>query len=48
MAFFDQLPAAVIAREMGISRPAASMLLIRAVKALRRSVRTTGETGPGR
>jgi len=38
LAFFDQLATAQIAVRMEISRPAASMLLIRAVKALRRNV----------
>lgn len=38
LAFFDQLPTADIAQLMGISRPAASMLLIRAVKTLRRNM----------
>jgi len=35
-AFFDQLTTAEIAEKLSISRPAASMLLIRAVQALRR------------
>ena len=38
LAFFDQLPVGEIARRMGTSRPAASMLLIRAVKTLRRNM----------
>ena len=38
LAFFDQLPTADIAARVGVSRSAASMLLIRAVKALRRTV----------
>lgn len=38
LAFFDQLDTRDIARHMSISRPAASMLLIRAVKSLRRSL----------
>lgn len=37
-AFFDQLSTAEIAEELNISRPAASMLLIRAVQALRRQL----------
>jgi RNA polymerase sigma factor (sigma-70 family) len=36
LAFFDQLPVSEIAAQMGVSRPAASMLLIRAVQTLRR------------
>lgn len=35
LAFFDQLPTAEIAKRLDISRPAASMLLMRAVRALR-------------
>jgi RNA polymerase sigma factor (sigma-70 family) len=38
MAFFDQLPTSTIAEHMELSRPAASMLLIRAVRALRRNM----------
>ena len=38
LAFFDQLKTAEIAEQMQISRPAASMLLIRAVEALRRAM----------
>lgn len=38
LAFFDQLPVAAIADQMGISRPAASMLLIRAVQTLRQNM----------
>ena len=38
MAFFDQLDTRDLAERMNISRPAASMLLIRAVKALRRQL----------
>jgi RNA polymerase sigma factor (sigma-70 family) len=38
LAFFDQLETSDIANEMKISRPAASMVLIRAIKALRRSL----------
>ena len=40
MAFFDQLSTAQIAEQMGTTRQAASMLLLRAVKALRK--RLTG------
>lgn len=38
LAFFDQLPTGEIAARLGTSRPAASMLLIRAVKTLRRNL----------
>lgn len=38
LAFFDQLPTSVAADLMGISRPAASMLLLRAVRALGRAL----------
>lgn len=38
LAFFDQLPTSEIAAALGISRPAASMRLIRAVEALRRDM----------
>ena len=38
LAFFDQLETGDIAGELNISRPAASMLLIRAVKSLRRAL----------
>ncbi|NOG53027.1 MAG: sigma-70 family RNA polymerase sigma factor [Planctomycetes bacterium] len=37
-AFFDQMLMSDIARMMGMSRPAASMLLIRAIKALRQEM----------
>ncbi len=43
LAFFDQLRTSEIAARLGISRPAASMLLIRAVKALRRYVTGSSE-----
>jgi RNA polymerase sigma factor (sigma-70 family) len=43
LAFFDQLPTGEIAERMGISRPAASMLLIRAIKALRRNMTGSSE-----
>lgn len=42
LAFFDQLETRDIAERMNMSRPAASMLLIRALKALRR--RLTGSS----
>jgi len=45
LAFFDQLPTGEIAQQLGISRPAASMLLIRAVKTLRRNM--TGSSNIG-
>jgi RNA polymerase sigma factor (sigma-70 family) len=38
LAFFDQVPMSEISGRMSISRPAASMLLIRAVQALRRAM----------
>lgn len=38
LAIFDQLPTRDIAERMNISRPAASMLLIRAIKTLRRNL----------
>jgi len=44
MAFFDQLPMYEIARQMNISRPAASMLLMRAVKKLRRNMQVQSQT----
>jgi RNA polymerase sigma factor (sigma-70 family) len=44
-AFCDQLPMRDIAREMHISRPAASMLLIRAVGALRQRMGVVNDTG---
>ncbi|MCO6437602.1 MAG: sigma-70 family RNA polymerase sigma factor [Phycisphaerae bacterium] len=43
LAFFDQLPTSEIAAELGITRPAASMRVIRAVEALRRDL--TGASG---
>jgi len=45
-AFFDQLTTAEIAERMGISRPATSMLLIRAVNTLRRRLATAGGATP--
>lgn len=38
LAFFDQLPLGEIAERLGLSRPAASMLLLRAVQALRQQM----------
>ena len=45
LAFFDQLPTREIAERMGISRPAASMQLIRAVKSLRRNMTGSSQVG---
>jgi RNA polymerase sigma factor (sigma-70 family) len=45
LAFFDQLPTREIAVRMGITRPAASMLVIRAIKALRRHLTGSSELG---
>ncbi|HPM23384.1 MAG TPA: sigma-70 family RNA polymerase sigma factor, partial [Phycisphaerae bacterium] len=45
LAFFDQLPLSEIAEQMGLSRPAASMLLIRAVQALRQQVADLNTSG---
>lgn len=45
MAFFDQLPISDVAEHFGISRPAASMLLIRAVKTLRRNLTGSSKVG---
>jgi len=45
LAFFDQLPTREIAERMGISRPAASMQLIRAVKTLRRNLTGSSQIG---
>ena len=39
LAFFDQMTTHDIGERMELSRPAASMLLLRAVNALRRSMR---------
>lgn len=44
LAFFDQLPTAEIAARMDLSRPAASMLLIHAIRGLRRQL--TGSSRP--
>jgi RNA polymerase sigma factor (sigma-70 family) len=38
LAFFDQLAVTEIAEQMGLSRPATSMLLLRAIKAIRRNL----------
>lgn len=46
-AFFDQLPTSEIATRLDISRPAASMLLIRAVKTLRRNITGSSQVGGG-
>ena len=43
LAFFDQMTTGQIAERMAISRPAASMLLLRAMRALRRDVTGTSE-----
>jgi RNA polymerase sigma factor (sigma-70 family) len=45
LAFFDQLPIGDIAEHFGISRPAASMLLLRAVRTLRRNLTGTSKVG---
>jgi RNA polymerase sigma factor (sigma-70 family) len=45
LAFFDQLPMDDIARRMDISRAAASMLLLRAVRTLRRNMTGSSQTG---
>jgi RNA polymerase sigma factor (sigma-70 family) len=45
LAFCDQLPMRDIAKEMSLSRPAASMLLIRAVRALRRKMGVATQAG---
>jgi len=44
LAMFDQLKTAQIAERMGISRPAASMLLIRAIDSLRRRMQDHSAT----
>lgn len=44
-AFFDQLPMQKIAQLMNISRPAGSMLLIRAIKTLRRNLTGSSQVG---
>ncbi|MBU0616078.1 MAG: sigma-70 family RNA polymerase sigma factor, partial [Planctomycetes bacterium] len=45
LAFFDQLSVSEIARRQGTSRPAVSMLLIRAVQMLRQAMTAPRETG---
>ena len=45
MAFFDQLSTAQFAEQMGISRQAASMVLLRAVKALRKRITGASQLG---
>lgn len=44
-AFFDQLTTAVIAERMGRTRPAVSMLLLRAVKELRKRMMSVATSG---
>lgn len=46
LAFFDQLPIGDIAEHFGISRPAASMLLLRAVRTLRRNLTGSSKVEP--
>ncbi|HKQ50218.1 MAG TPA: sigma-70 family RNA polymerase sigma factor [Phycisphaerae bacterium] len=46
LAFFDQLPIVDIAEHFGISRPAASMLLLRAVRTLRRNLTGSSKVVP--
>lgn len=45
LAFFDQLPTGEIASQLSLTRPAASMLLVRAVKSLRRNMTGSSELG---
>ena len=45
LAFFDQLSVSEIARQQGSSRPAVSMLLIRAVQMLRQAMTAPRDTG---
>jgi len=45
LAFFDQLPMAQIAEQLGSSRAGASMLLVRAVATLRRNVTGSSQAG---
>jgi len=47
LAFFDQLPTSEIATRLGVSRPAASMLILRAVKTLRRNITGSSQVGGG-
>lgn len=44
LAMFDQLKTAQIAKRMGLSRPAASMLLLRAINALRKRMQVDDDT----
>ncbi len=45
LAFFDQLGSSQIAEQMGLSRAAASMVLVRAVRALRRMITGSSKLG---
>jgi len=45
MTMIDQLPVTEVAKRMGVSRPAASMLLYRAMKTLRRNVTGSSTLG---
>lgn len=45
LAFFDQLPTAVIGERMGVTRAAASMLIVRAVRELRRRMQPGAQEG---
>ena len=47
LAFFDQLATSQIAELLGTTRPAASMILIRAIKTLRRNLTGTSELRSG-
>lgn len=47
LAFFDQLPTREIAERMRMTRPAASMLLLRALRTLRRRLTGSSEVGEG-
>jgi RNA polymerase sigma factor (sigma-70 family) len=48
MAFFDQIPVTEIADRLGLKRPAASMLLLRAVRTLRRNMTGSSRVQNGR
>jgi RNA polymerase sigma factor (sigma-70 family) len=48
LAFFDQLATAQIAEQLGVSRRAASMMLLRALRALRRRITNSSRPGVGR
>lgn len=48
LAFFDQLATAEIAQRLGLSRRAASMMLLRALRALRRRVTDSSQPGTSR